>query len=397
MNQFFILMLNALLISTASLIDSGFSNHISMDSIVAFTSFSVVTWAVKVLYNAGGTAYQTLVRHESECLFIQTLHAVVLAVIIICFRVPLSFLYQFTEPQRILFQKCLFAYALFLPFWALSNIVYDFLILNGKTKIVVVGNIFYYSAVIGMDAAVVLNGGGCYMLVGATGVCDLLYATVMVWFALEGKGLKPLKVQNIKECYRHSLNFLALNVIAKTGTVLFNVAVSHLGTVQFAIHSIAYQIATTMEETTSICYQFMIMRTHHVADPRKKYRLAKRIMGKTFPTVFVVTYIAGIIIAFAIRGSVGLLPALVFTALYLIQVVPLFCFESFKGFLVSSERSESLRFVGVAGLAGRLIVIPFVLKFGLFASWAAVSFDFMLRAFLLRREIRKIIKEKKIE
>lgn len=57
MSQFFVLILNALLISTASLIDNGFSNHISMDSIVVFTSFTIITWAVKVFYNAGGTAY----------------------------------------------------------------------------------------------------------------------------------------------------------------------------------------------------------------------------------------------------------------------------------------------------------------------------------------------------
>lgn len=315
-----------------------------------------------------------------------------LGVLLICFRIPISHLYQLSDTQYILFQKCLFAYAVFLPFWALSNIIYDFLVLNGQTKTVVIGNIVYYIAVIGLDAVVVLNGGGCELLVGATGVCDFFYAVVMFWFAKARKNIKPLRLQNIRECYRHSLNFLAFNVIAKTGTVLFNIAVSHLGTMQFAIHSIAYQIATTMEETTVICYQFQIMRTHHVENLVKKYRMTKHIMRKTFPTVAGTTYVAGMLIAFAIRGSVAFSDALVFTVLYLIQVVPLFYFENYKGFLASSEKTMVLKFAGIAGLIGRLAVIPLILKFGLFISWAAVSFDFSLRAVLLWHEIKKMIK-----
>ena len=379
MRQFFVFLFTGASIAILDLIDSAFGNHISLDSICVMSAFTVIYWCADCVCKAGEYAYRVKLKYESECFVFQVAITLLCSFILIAFRVPIARIYSLTDTQYELLSMCLFYKGLCLIFGKLESFYRNYIALTCQNKHIVVSNIIFYVTMIGADALVIAFGGECYHLVIATGVADAITVVYYLIFC-RFKWKKPT-FERLKECVSCAKDIIIDRVLGKVATVVFNICASHLQTEIYALHSIGYAIASSLEECTNCCYTFQIVRLKAIDNLKEKYDMCKKLSKKVFIPTVLVDYGVAILMVQPMKGVVDFKSALIITLLYNTQCILLQLYENHRGFLTSCGATECLRLGGLFGILVRIpiAIISITTPIGIYGFALGSGIDFFIR------------------
>lgn len=379
MRQFFVFLFTGASIAILDLIDSAFGNHISLDSICVMSAFTVIYWCADCVCKAGEYAYRVKLKYESECFVFQVAITLLCSFILIAFRVPIARIYSLTDTQYELLSMCLFYKGLCLIFGKLESFYRNYIALTCQNKHIVVSNIIFYVTMIGADALVIAFGGECYHLVIATGVADAITVVYYLIFC-RFKWKKPT-FERLKECVSCAKDIVIDRVLGKVATVVFNICASHLQTEIYALHSIGYAIASSLEECTDCCYTFQIVRLKAIDNLKEKYDMCKKLSKKVFIPIVLVDYGVAILMVLPMKGVVDFKSALIITLLYNTQCILLQLYENHRGFLTSCGATECLRLGGLFGILVRIpiAIISIITPIGIYGFALGSGIDFFIR------------------
>lgn len=379
MRQFFVFIFTGASIAILDLIDSAFGNHISLDSICVMSAFTVIYWCADCVCKAGEYAYRVKLKYESECFVFQVVITLICSFILIAFRVPIAHIYSLTETQYELLSMCLFYKGLYLIFGKLESFYRNYIALTCQNKHIIVSNIIFYVTMIGADALVIALGGECYHLVIATGVADAITVVYYLVFC-RFKWKKPT-FERLKECISCAKDIVIDRVLGKVATVVFNICASHLQTEIYALHSIGYAIASSLEECTNCCYTFQIVRLKAIDSLKEKYEMCKKLSKQVFIPTILVDYGVAILMVLPMKGVVDFKSALIITLLYNTQCILLQLYENHRGFLTSCGATECLRLGGLFGILVRIpiAIISITTPIGIYGFALGSGIDFFIR------------------
>lgn len=379
MRQFFVFIFTGASIAILDLIDSAFGNHISLDSICVMSAFTVIYWCADCVCKAGEYAYRVKLKYESECFVVQVVITLICSFILIAFRVPIAHIYSLTETQYELLSMCLFYKGLYLIFGKLESFYRNYIALTCQNKHIIVSNIIFYVTMIGADALVIALGGECYHLVIATGVADAITVVYYLVFC-RFKWKKPT-FERLKECISCAKDIVIDRVLGKVATVVFNICASHLQTEIYALHSIGYAIASSLEECTNCCYTFQIVRLKAIDSLKEKYEMCKKLSKQVFIPTILVDYGVAILMVLPMKGVVDFKSALIITLLYNTQCILLQLYENHRGFLTSCGATECLRLGGLFGILVRIpiAIISITTPIGIYGFALGSGIDFFIR------------------
>lgn len=232
---------------------------------------------------------------------------------------------------------------------------------------------------IGADALVIAFGGECYHLVIATGVADAITVVYYLIFC-RFKWKKPT-FERLKECVSCAKDIVIDRVLGKVATVVFNICASHLQTEIYALHSIGYAIASSLEECTNCCYTFQIVRLKAIDNLKEKYDMCKKLSKQVFIPTVLVAYGIAILMVLPMKGVVDFKSALIITLLYNTQCILLQLYENHQGFLTSCGATECLRLGGLFGILVRIpiAIISITTHIGIYGFALGSGIDFFIR------------------
>lgn len=379
MRQFFIFLFTGASIAILDLIDSAFGNHISLDSICVMSAFTVIYWCADCICRAGEYAYRVKLKYESECFVIQVAVTLICSFILIAFRVPIAHIYSLTDTQYELLSMCLFYKGLCLIFGKLESFYRNYIALTCQNKHIIISNIIFYITMIGADALVIVFGGECYHLVITTGVADAI--TVVYYLIFCRLKWKTPTFERLKECILCAKDIVIDIVLGRVATVVFNICASHLQTEIYALHSIGYATATSLEECTNCCYTFQIVRLRAINNLKEKYEMCKKLSRQVFIPTALIDYGVAVLMVYPMKGVVDFKSALIVTLLYNTQCLLLQLYENHRGFLTSCGATEYLRLGGLFGILVRvpIAIISITTPIGIYGFALGSGIDFFIR------------------
>lgn len=393
MKQFYIFLINAILVSILDLIDSAFGNSISVDSICVLSAFTIVYWTVNVVCRIGEYAYRIKMGDESNCLALNLISTIICSIILISCRNIIPRIYDLTETQYQLFSMCLLYKGLFLIIAKLESFISQYITLKCMNKQMIIGNIIFYVSMIITDAIVVLSKGECYHLILATGICDSIVVIYYVFFCRVLKNFKLPDRKGIWNCFLCAKDLLIDRLLGKVATITFSICASHLGTTLYAIHSVAYTIATSTEEVTNCIYTNQIIRLQYIDDIRQKYKELITMAKKMFLPTTLVVYIVAILLIVPLKGTLEFGQVFWFVLMYATQCILIQMYENHRGFLTSCKATKVLRYGGLVGIFIRIpiAIIGGFTPIGIYAFAFGSGIDFLFRGLYYRRESIKLV------
>lgn len=393
MKQFFIYLFTGASIAILDLIDTAFGNHISLDSICVMSAFTIIYWCADCICRAGEYAYRVKLKYESECFVIQVAVTLICSFILIAFRVHIAHIYNLTDTQYELISMCLFYKGLCLIFGKLESFYRNYIALTCQNKHIIISNIIFYITMIGADALVIAFDGECYHLVIATGVADAI--TVIYYLIFCRFEWKKPTSERLKECILCAKDIVIDRVLGKVATVVFNICASHLQTEIYALHSIGYAIATSLEECTNCCYTYQVVKLKTINNIREKWKACRKIMKQLYIPTSLLCYIIAVIMVIPMKGVIEFKSALLVTLLYNTQCLLIQSYENYRGFLTACEATESLRLGGLIGILVRvpISIISILTPIGIYGFALGCGIDFLIRGIYYKHKSLEVIKK----
>lgn len=393
MKQFFIFLFTGLSIAILDLIDTAFGNQISLDSICVMSAMSILYWCINCICRIGEYTYSIKMKYENESFILEMIATIICSILVIIFRGPISHIYSLTDRQYELLNLCLLWKGLLLIFAKIESFLYTYIELNCMNKQILISNIIFYSTMIGLDVIVILLNGECYHLIITTGMADIITGIYLIVSSKFIKKIYRPKLYIIMELINCSKNILINNALGRGATIIFNVSASFLGTKYYALHSVGYSIATSMESITDRCCTYQLIKLKTTKSIQTKYKTYKDTFKKTFIPTMIVCYLTAIMMIFPMKGVIDFKEALIVTLMYNSQSIFIQPYENIRGFLISCEDTKSLRFVGLVGILvrGPISIISIFTPIGIYGFAFGVSIDFIVRYIYLKYKAVNIV------
>lgn len=387
MSQFIIFMFQAAYSILANIIDDGFANKISIDSVIAYGSYIPICWTFQSVYNIGKYAYTNTQKEEKTCFLLGFYISIILLLITLPFYRYIHYIYKLTDTQIVLFNKLMLCYLFSMPLRQIGDYICTYLMYQFKNKVIIIGDILYWVTALSLDVFVYLKGLEVYWLLITTSIAYLIYDIVLIVASSILRGSVDYKF--MKVAFIKGKDIVIDRVCGKVATLTYGSMATRLGSNLYAIHCVVYGIITNMEEFTNnfniYCLARLKLCSRNVFDGAviliRKYGLKLICLEYSISVIFLVFY----------HGKVDLMICIPWLLLYMTDCISLLFYESMKAVLSCYSKTEYLRYGGFVGI---FIRIPFTfimwkLGFGLVGFGLACTVDFASRGLYFYKMIRK--------
>lgn len=398
--QFLFFAIQNLCIELFSLVDSIFSNHISLDSVCVMSAYVVVTWTTYSIYSIGAYAYRIVLSKVKMCFLMEMVTSVLLMIILYLGSPYLIHIYSLTDVQYEMLEMCIKIHALSLPIIAFGNFVGDYMEYQCMNKKAAVGHIILYVLMVVTDSILVYNGGTvCDLILCSTG-CYCVYDIYALCVSHIMEEPNEFSWKKIKELVGHDANTVFDRVTGKIATIVYNVYASKLGTQMYAIHGVCYAFVGIIEAPTNGLNTYLVIFAQRISESNRFgycVKTARKYGMAIVPFVYGFCFLMLILT----HGKVPLSWCLPWMFLYASYTMTLVFYESMKSYLMSMHETGYLRYGGVIGMCVRIpfVVIGNAFNFGLMPFAIVCFFDFGLRGvyfYLASRKLRKMSSSKKM-
>lgn len=378
MRQFLFFVFQAVYTILAKIIDDGFANKISVDSVIAYGSFIPIIWTFQSVYNIGKYAYANTQKEEKACLFLGFIASIFMLIIGLPIYRVIHCIYNLTNVQIGLFNNLVLCYLFTMPLRQIGDYLNMYLMYQFENKIVFIADIMYWIIALALDVLVYINGYPVYFLVITTGVAYLIYDIVLLH---QSKILqKRINVQFLKEAFLKGKDVVIDRVMGKVATLSYGAMAAQLDRPLYAIHCVVYGIICNCEEFTNNFNMYCLARLKFMN--RNIMVGAKMLIRKYGRLLLPLEFLFAYIFLFFYHGAVPLADCLPWLAVYLTDSISLLFYEVYKAVLSCYGRTEYLRYGGIIGVFVRIpfTFIAWKLGLGLLGFGVSCTVDFGLRA-----------------
>lgn len=220
------------------MIDSGFANSISIESIAVYGIILNVAVPVYMLYSYGTYAFRITGNRANACMRITLLSSVLISIFICIFHVEICRYYVPDERTYLAdLYKSMFLFGLSVPFVGIGDNLRNYMIYSAKRKICAISSIMYYLIMIFLDAVAVIIFKSVIFVVAATLISDIFFAFTM-WF-ISGFYKEKYKKGDFSYCLNAGLSYWISRMSSGASMFIIGVASARLGTLELAICTVA--------------------------------------------------------------------------------------------------------------------------------------------------------------
>lgn len=316
MKQFIFLLLAGLLRGIGDQLDTAFGNNLGIDSICVLSSFIVVTWITSDIFKIGSFAVRVNTSHARNCMLLQILVSIAIAVITLVFRNQIVYIYSLTEAQRALFKRCLFIFALLLPFQAAGDFYFRWMVLKCKNKAFVITQTQFYTFMIAIDAFLFFKGCALDVLLFGTLISYVIHNILCEALLRITAEKDKICLSTLKADAKHGMDIVVEKFFGSIASIVYASTASTLGTEIYAIHCIGYSIVIFTNSNTSQLYNYQLTYLYKIGKYKDRYTKCCDVMKKALIPVTVICYAVGLIMLFVIHGEVPLSAVIIPTLIY---------------------------------------------------------------------------------
>lgn len=373
--------MQALLVGIGDCADSAFGNNIDVDTIVVMGSAMTVFWIIACISRVGAYVFKLWQNRIWTCMFITVIASVLCGGLTILLSYPISHVFTLTERQYEMLQPVLCVYGGGIVIVGIGDVVDNYCLMKGRMKALFAADIVYYVLLIGLDALVVYRGMSCTWLVVGT-IFSYLVFDIMLMFS--SGILQESKVFNKKdcvECVKHGCNFLIGKTVIRVAIVVMRTLASGLGTLPYAIYTVANSVEEFNENYTASFENFCTInikrrlpedRTKCVQMLRRKY------------TLFLLICICGSIpiTSIFLKGELDYLTVVLYACLPCIGNILALLSRPYYAYLMAEEQSNALKWEGVLGSVVRVVCGLGGMLFGAGLVWFLLCYpiDCLIRS-----------------
>lgn len=392
--QFFAYLFESVFVAVFDQVDIAFGNGINIDSIVALSTYIVITWVIHHLAQIGTYTYRMWQNRLWTCQLVSSVASVITSTIVFFCSDYIVRIWHLTEPQYALCAACLRVYAIGLPFIQFGDFLDVYLLFQSKVKILMLGDFLFYICLVLTDLWCVRTGKSLPWLIVCTVISQILYDIYLFLFSGVRHEKEAPAVEYIKPCIRHGSNILFDKLTGKVATIYYGIMASNMGTMSYAVHSVCYSVCVFGESFTNSFNTFQIVR-QKLARKEHRYFLKSALL-KRYGWRLTLMYAAVIpVITWIIKGDVAFGSVIGWVWVYCSDHFSLLFYESNKAYLEAQEASKYLKYGGLVGGAIRILFV-FVgtsLHLGLFPFAIACTVDFGARALYYGLCARRVSKK----
>lgn len=377
MRQFLFFVFQAVYTILANVIDDGFANKVSIDSVIAYGSYIPMIWAFQSVYNIGKYAYINTQKEEKTCMLLGFLSSIFMLILGLLIYRSIHIIYHLTVPQIDIFNKLMLCYLFTIPFRQIGDYLNTYLMYQFENKTVFIADIMYWIIAITLDVLVYVNRYPVYYLVITTGIAYFVYDAFLLY---RSRILhKKVNIGFMNEAFLKGKDIVIDRLMGKVATLSYGAMAARLDTRLYAIHCVVYGIICNSEEFTNNFGVYCLARLKLMN--RKLITGAKILIKKYGLLLLGIEYSFAYMLLLFYHGAVPLLNCLIWLAVYMTDCISLLFYEVYKSVLSCYGRTEYLRYGGVIGIFIRIPVTFVMWKcgFSLIGFGLACTIDFGLR------------------
>ena len=314
MKQYWLFVLTALQDIVFCTIDSAFANNISLDVIVVLNTFSVVSYFCLRPMLLGYYAYQAMQSRPKNCLVCALISGVTMGALIVIASQILPLMFTLTDIQRESLSEIFVLFGICAPIQAVAHFLQAYCSYNNMPKLVFIVNLVTYIPMLIGDWVAVRLNAGAFGLHLATELCWLL---CLIAFLL-GSGI--LKVEDkiegkvVLHCFNMGKDVCVSHLIVRGSTMFLTSMASTMGTVAYAVHSVALNItdmAESFRDAVRSC-SYSELRDHRDDLLGQSIKVWKKLF---LPSLLLPLGLE-VILVFVMHGKVDISDTAIVTAIY---------------------------------------------------------------------------------
>lgn len=354
MGQLPVLLFEGIIDSILDMVDSAFGNNIDIDSICAMSAFVTLYIMVDVICRLGEYVYRIEQKYFTECYVLQMLITIGCTVAFAISSEWLPYLFQLTSRQRGLLQSCILAKCLYLPVSRTRSFLAQYTTLTCQSKCMIGSSIVFWSTAILTNVVVTIFHGECYHLIIMTGFAEL--ATVVFYLICAKLPFAKPSICVLRGKIKPALNELVGKIFGNISLLIFSTLASRMGTEAFALHSVGYGIARSVSAITDCCSTIQLIQLKDFENIVAGFKECRYVVRRIVVPITLTVYTISLVMVPFMHGEVAMVGALVATALYVLECIPVQLYESRRGFLTRYAETKPIRMCGVFNLCTRTLV-----------------------------------------
>lgn len=371
-------------------IDAAFINNIGIDAVCVLSAFTPIEWTVSTVAYMGVNGYRTLLKDRINCMTVGIISSLAVAALVLSASGAIPLIYSLTDRQNKLFTRCLIMYAFGIVFESLSELIYEWLLLEGRSRFAIAECAVLYAMTITSDWVVWHNGYSLEYFLLATTLCYGTHTTVLLF--ISGFLTKEkIELSKMKIIATHAARVAWNGITGKVATVFYNIYASRLSSELYAVHAVCYRVCT---ESEAVSRAVQLYTVKYLSEFKSCERLmeAWKLLKRNYIQMAVITYTFAFTMVILIHGKVGLAECISYTVIYELDMMVLLFSVIYEGYLQSVEATHVLKNGGVIGILVRIPVTLVLWKLGTGILGFALpcTIDFTARAIYFYRQSLKI-------
>lgn len=235
--QYLSLVFNEVISLVGDTIDTGFANSLSLGVICVFSIISSIKILFYAIYNYGMYYFRLTGKRAKAGLYINIILSLLSSVLIIVGSRFVLYVFELEAQYQPLLLRCIRITFSFFVFEAISSYLRDYLIYSGKTSLCIKATFVYYIVMIMLDAVAVIVFKSAELILFFSGVCYLVFSLVL--YFISGLSKEIYTKGDLLIVVKGGLPLFSNRLISKLCMFLLNIFASRLGTLNYAILSVA--------------------------------------------------------------------------------------------------------------------------------------------------------------
>lgn len=314
MKQYWLFIITALQDIIFGAIDSTFANNVNLDVIVVINSFLIVMYFCLRPMQLGFYAYQAMQSRPKNCLVCSVIAGSIVGLIVIIFSDIMPYMFTLESQQREALAEVFRLFGICAPLQAVTRYLQSYCAYIGKQRLVLISAfVTYIPMIIGDWIAVSLNAGA-FGLRLSTELCWVLYFIVLLPASGILKTHDKVERKMVLHCFYVGKDVCISQSIIRGATLFLTSTASTMGTVSYALHSVALGITDMAEcfRDATVDYSILELREHR--DNLAEY--SRVVIKKLFAPALVLPLGLECILVIVMHGKVGIMDAAITTAIY---------------------------------------------------------------------------------
>lgn len=390
MKQYWMFILIALQDIVFCAVDGAFANNVSLDVIVSLNTFLIVEYFCLRPMQLGFYGYQAMQSNPKNCLMCSLIAGVIVGVLVASLSVPISYLFTLTDTQRQSVQEVLVLFGCFAPVQAVTRYIQHYCYYTDKSKLVLIADLVTYIQLILTDWWAVAVNAGTFGLHLSTELCWASCLVILLPASGILKETDKISLKTIRHCFWVGKDVCISQSIIRAASIFLTSQASTMGTVTYAIHSVALSITDLGEcfRDATIDYSVVELRDYR----SNLHEQSRRLLKKLYLPALLLPLVLDTVLIFFMHGKVSLNDTIYGVVMYSIPflIYPFYDISA-AAIRLSTVRSSAILMACITAIWRVPILYGLIQLFGatIPVFSAIFALDYLSRLIIYRIVLRK--------